>query len=119
MTFSPMYSRQREEFVQAVTAEVQPLVDQAAQSAALAASYATDGGALLPNVWTRLPAMYAIRLRGIGTVTIEIKTADDVIRSGGDPLKASGVTRVAYPFFGEDAAYARATLTGTASAEVF
>ena len=77
------------------------------------------GGLLTPDDWTSLPSIYAVRLRGTGTVTIEIKTVDGTIRSGGDPLVADGTPRTVYVSFGEDAEFARATLTGTATAEVY
>lgn len=40
MTYNPMYSRQRADFVAAVEAEVQPLVDEARSYAEVAESYA-------------------------------------------------------------------------------
>lgn len=76
------------------------------------------GGPLANGAWVKLPAIYALVLNGTGTVTLDSKTRAGAITTGAASYSPSGTETVAYPYFGAPAAYARATLSGTATAEI-
>jgi len=80
---------------------------------------AQRGGPLVMGAWVRLPAIYALRMNGTGTVTLDTKTASGTITTSAATYNPAGSEIVAYPYFGESAVFVRATLTGTATAEIF
>lgn len=74
------------------------------------------GGPLKNGEWVKLPAMYRILLDGIGTLTIDTRTRDGTITTNVATYSPTGPAED-YPFF-DDAYEVRATLTGTATAEI-
>jgi len=74
------------------------------------------GGALTSGLWIKLPAIYAILVGGAGSITIDSRTRDGVITTGVASYTAAGNSTI-YPYF-TDAYQVRATLTGTATAEI-
>lgn len=88
--------------------------------AAQLASYQADPRAILVNgFWTKTPSIFRLRLTGTGTVTIDARDSLGNITAGVASYTVSGATdQIEYPYAGEDAVAIRATLTGTATAEV-
>lgn len=103
----------------AATAASAASASYAAAAAASAASLTNYGGPLVSGYWARLPSIYALRLGGTGTVTIDTKTIDGTITSAAATYTVTGTTQIQNPYFGAAAAYIRATLTSTATVEVF
>lgn len=85
----------------------------------LVSGVATIGGALLNGLWVRLPATYGLILGGTGTVTLETRDRAGAITAFGEVYSTSSTETVRYPYFGPSAAFVRATLTETATAEIF
>lgn len=76
------------------------------------------GGVLQSGVWVKLPAIYALILNGTGSVTIDTKTRAGTVTTGAASYSPSGSEIIDYPYFGAAADQVRATLTGTATAEI-
>jgi hypothetical protein len=75
------------------------------------------GGVLSAAKWTRLPGIYRLLLSGQGTVLIDTRRADGAITVAADSYPNVGGRRYEYPFY-DDAIEVRATLTGSATAEI-
>lgn len=76
-------------------------------------------GLLVSGEWVKPPTIFRLRLTGTGTVTIDAKDALDVVTSGVATYTVTGATnQIEFPYAGDDAIYIRASLTGTATAEV-
>jgi len=74
------------------------------------------GGPLQNGIWTKLPAIYRILLGGTGTVSIDTRARDGTITTGVVTYSPTGPAED-YPYF-DNAYEVRATLTGTATAEI-
>jgi len=74
------------------------------------------GGPLLNGVWVKLPAIYRLLLSGTGTVTIDQRSRDGTVTANVATYTLTGFTED-YPYF-NNAYEVRATLTGTATAEI-
>jgi len=74
----------------------------------------------LPNgQWTVIPSIYRLRLTGSGTVTIDARNGLNAETPAVASYGLTGETnRIEYPYFGDDTTQIRATLTGTATAEI-
>lgn len=76
-------------------------------------------GAMADGVWMTIPSIFRLRLTGTGTVTIDSKDSLGNITAGVATYTVSGATdQIEFPYAGDDAVAIRATLTGTATAEV-
>jgi hypothetical protein len=78
-------------------------------------------GALPSGVWVGFTGLPRLKLGGTGTVSIDTNTKLDgsgTTTTGVFTATTSGTTTIAFPFFGNDAVAVRATLTGTATAEI-
>ena len=74
---------------------------------------------LINGVWTRIPSIFRLRLTGTGSVIIDSKNALDSITAGIASYSPSGATNdIQFPYAGDTAVAIRATLTGSATAEV-
>lgn len=76
------------------------------------------GGMLSTVVWTKLPSVYKIVTNGVGLVSIDTKKRDGTITTNVATFTATGVEGTEYIYFGSEVGYIRATLTGTATAEI-
>lgn len=84
-----------------------------------AALGALPGGSLANGVWVRIPSIYRLRLTGTGTVTIDARDSLGAVSAAVATFTVSAATnQIEYPYFGDDAVEVRATLTGTAAAEI-
>ena len=76
-------------------------------------------GALIDGAWKRVSGLPRLRLNGTGTVTIDARNLAGTITTGVFTQTVSGASGlIAFPYFGDDAVEVRATLTGTATAEI-
>lgn len=87
-----------------------------AKEAMALATALVPGGILTNGVWIKLPAIYAILIGGTGSITIDSRTRDGTITTGVVSYTAAG-NATKYPYF-TDAYEVRATLTGSATAEI-
>jgi flagellin-like hook-associated protein FlgL len=77
------------------------------------------GGRLNPTKWTRLGAIYKFIINGAGLVTIDTLLRDKVtISTSVTSFSATGTETIQYYVFNTNVGYIRATLTGTATAEL-
>jgi hypothetical protein len=97
MTYSPMYSRQREDFVQAVTAEVQPLVDQAELAAALAAAWAE--GTLPGGAGTKSAKEWATLVASAYRIVDNETRLFVFVDGSGDEIELFGIDLDGRPFW--------------------
>lgn len=74
------------------------------------------GGPLTTATWVKLPAIYKLLLDGTGTVTIATRDADGTVVEAAATYNVTGFRDV-YDYYGSVVAV-RATLTGTATAEI-
>lgn len=74
------------------------------------------GGVLVPGKWFKLPAIYKLLLGGTGTVVIDTRDRSGVVTTAAATYSVSGQSE-AFPYFA-GAYEVRASLTGTATAEV-
>lgn len=74
------------------------------------------GGMLWSGAWVKLPGVYKLLLGGAGTVTIDTRDRSGTVTSGAATYTAAGLSEN-YPYF-SGAYELRATLTGTATAEI-
>jgi hypothetical protein len=77
---------------------------------------ALTGGAMAGGRWVKLPAIYKLLIDGTGTITIDQRDRAGAITSDVAAYSPTGPAEI-YPFF-TGAYEVRATLTGTASAEI-
>lgn len=76
-------------------------------------------GNLIDGQWKRTSGLPRLLLNGTGTVTIDARNRAGTITEGVFEATISGASdQIDYPFFGNDAVEVRATLTGTATAEI-
>ncbi len=76
-------------------------------------------GVLADGQWKRTSGLPRLLLNGTGTVTIDARNRAGTITEGVFEATISGASdQIDYPFFGNDAVEVRATLTGTATAEI-
>lgn len=74
---------------------------------------------LSANSWTRVTGLPRLRLTGTGTVSIDARDSLGNITAGVESYSVSGaVNQIEFPFFGESTIEVRATVTGTAVAEI-
>jgi hypothetical protein len=77
-------------------------------------------GVLVSGIWTRTSGLPRLRLTGTGTVAIDARDSlgavtTDVV----GPYTLTGETnRIEFPFFGSATTEIRATITGSATAEI-
>jgi hypothetical protein len=97
-----------------------PVVDQEARDDIEAIEAASPVGPLTSGVWRSTTGLPRLRLTGTGTVAIDARdslgtvTADVV-----GPYTLTGETnRIEFPFFGSTTIEIRATITGSATAEI-
>lgn len=74
------------------------------------------GGPLKNGEWAKLPSMCKLLLDGTGTVTIDTRARDGTITTSVAAYNVVGPAED-YPYF-DNAYEVRATLTGTATAEI-
>lgn len=71
------------------------------------------------GAWMTVPSIFRLRLTGTGTVTIDSKDSLGNITTSVASYTVSGATdQIEFPYAGDNAVAIRATLTGTATAEV-
>jgi len=76
-------------------------------------------GVLTDGVWKRFSGLPRLLLNGTGTVTIDARNKAGTVASGVfNQTVSSASDLIAFPYFGDDAIEVRATLTGTATAEI-
>ncbi len=76
-------------------------------------------GAVTSGVWMKVPSIFRLRITGTGTVVVDSKDELGTISSGLYTYSPSSATNeIEFPYLGDAATYIRATLTGTATAEV-
>ena len=76
-------------------------------------------GALSADEWFTVPSIFRLRLTGTGTVTIDSKDALGSITTGIASYTVTDATnQIEFPYAGDAAVMIRATLTGSATAEV-
>lgn len=76
-------------------------------------------GPMTSGTWMKCPSIFRLRLTGTGTVTIDSRDTLGNITTGVASYILSGATdQIEFPYAGDDAVAIRATLTGTATAEV-
>ena len=76
-------------------------------------------GQMVSGAWMKMPSIFRLRLTGTGTVTLDAKDSLGNITSAVDTYTVSGATdQIEFPYAGDNAVAIRATLTGTATAEV-
>ena len=76
-------------------------------------------GSMTNGAWMKVPSLFRMRMTGTGTVTIDAKNALGTITSAFATYSPSGATnQIEYPYPGDDVVMIRATLTGTATAEI-
>ena len=76
-------------------------------------------GGMVSSAWVKVPSIFRLRLTGTGTVTIDSKDSLGNITSAVATYTVSGATdQIEFPYAGDNAVAIRATLTGTATAEV-
>ena len=76
-------------------------------------------GQMVSGVWMKIPSIFRLRLAGTGTVTIDSKDSLGNITSAVATYTVSGATdQIEFPYAGDNAVAIRATLIGTATAEV-
>lgn len=76
-------------------------------------------GQMTDGSWMKCPPIFRLRLTGTGTVTLDAKDALGNITTGVASYTVSGATdQIEFPYAGDNAVAIRATLTGTATAEV-
>lgn len=96
---------------------------EATAAAAYAASVST-GGPLTSTSgpagdgWVKLPTAYKLVLSGTGTVSLEVKDFSGAITTWGTTYSPTGTVSIEWPYFGDTADQVRATLTGSAAAEI-
>lgn len=90
----------------------------AAMLAAQAAANAYTGP-LTPGTWKRFRQWPRLLLTGVGSAVFDARDLAGTITESVAAYTLTGGDIVQYPFFGADAIEARATLTGTATAEIF
>ncbi len=77
------------------------------------------GGPLANGAWVAFGRMPRLRLVGTGTVTLDARNRLGTVTNSVAAYTISGATnQIEFPFFGDDAVEVRATLTGTATAEI-
>ena len=77
------------------------------------------GGILRNGVWVRLPALYKLLVGGVGSLSLDACSVGGVVTSKVFSLVINAATeRLQYFYAGDDAVAIRATLTGTATAEI-
>jgi len=108
-----MTSAQRAEFDAAVNAGSVQAADFKSGSSAAAQ---VRGGPLTNGMWVKLPAIYRILLGGTGTVSIDTRARDGTVTAAVAIYSPVGPGED-YPYF-NNAYEVRATLTGTATAEI-
>jgi hypothetical protein len=87
-----------------------------ARAAAQSVTDRLTGGPLSYAKWVKLPATYKLLLNGTGTVALETRTRNGTITANAAVYSPNGPDED-YLFF-DDAYEVRATLTGTATAEI-
>lgn len=76
-------------------------------------------GPMATGVWMTVLSVFRLRLTGTGTVTLDSKDSLGNITTGVASYTVSGATdQIEFPYAGNNAVAIRATLTGTATAEV-
>lgn len=76
-------------------------------------------GQMVSGVWMKVPSIFRLRLTGTGAVTIDSKDSLGNITTGVASYTVTGATdQIEFPYAGDKAVAIRATLTGTATAEV-
>lgn len=90
-------------------------------SALLAAQAAANAytGPLASGEWKKFRAWPRMLMTGVGSVAIDARNALGAVAQGVASFTLTGGDIIEYPFFGADAIEVRATLTGTATAEIF
>lgn len=74
------------------------------------------GGNLPNSQWVKLPAVYKLFVRGVGSVTIDVRTTANTVTVGTTPYPAANTPY--YPYFGDDAYEVRAIYTNTPLVEI-
>jgi hypothetical protein len=83
------------------------------------ASVSGGGLPLTSGAWAGVPSIFRLRLIGTGTVTVDAQDRLGAITTGVASYSPSAATnQIEYPYLGDGATQIRATLTGTAAAEV-
>lgn len=76
-------------------------------------------GEMVSGTWMKCPSIFRLRLTGTGTVTIDSRDTLGNIAASVASYTVSGATdQIEFPYAGDNAVAIRATLTGTATAEV-
>lgn len=76
-------------------------------------------GPMESGVWFSTPSIFRLRLTGTGTVTLDAKNSLGTITLAVSSYTlASATDQIEFPYAGDNAVAVRATLTGTATAEV-
>jgi hypothetical protein len=76
-------------------------------------------GPLVSGVWFTIPSVFRLRLTGTGSVTIDSRDSLGTVTAGIASYVLSGASdQIEFPYAGDHAVSIRATLTGTATAEV-
>lgn len=74
---------------------------------------------LTSGEWKPLTGWPRLLLNGTGTVSIDARNRAGTVTTGVfTQTLSSAVNEIAFPYFGDDAVEVRATLTGTATAEI-
>jgi len=111
MAFIKAYSSVRDD----VAAELGGPIEELSEQVSGALPY----GPLEDGVWKRFVGWLRLRLTGTGTVTIDARNALGVVTTIVPAMAITGATNtIIYPFPGVDATSIRATLTGSATAEI-
>ena len=76
-------------------------------------------GAMTSGTWMTIPSVFRLRLTGTGTVSIDSKDSLGNLTLAVVSYTISAATdQIEFPYAGDNAVAIRATLTGTATAEV-
>lgn len=76
-------------------------------------------GPMQSGAWFTIPSIFRLRLTGTGSVVVDARDALGNVTTAVATYTVAGATdQIEFPYAGDDAVAIRATLTGTATAEV-
>lgn len=75
------------------------------------------GGPLIAGEWIKLPAIYKLEVGGSGTISIDVRDLANTVTTNTHQFVVNG-SEFIFPYFGDSVSDVKATITGTAFAEI-